>query len=116
MSERVSDTFELLKPLAADEVSLMSVDTPSEAAVGEPYQFTLKFKNLTDRTNSVQTSLSLRQDGRDWYTYMDNQIECTILTNVPNTWESGAEPFSDAGEYTYRLDRLDETWSVTVTA
>lgn len=117
VSETKQGSFTVNAPLDGEEATLVSVDDPDTVSVGESYSFTLTLENTSTRDGSVVSPLSARFKSQDtWETYSDSRLAVTMASGETNTWESGEISYEYEDTVEYRLDAINETWSIEVTA
>lgn len=109
-------TFEVTEPLSGSEAALASVDAPMTISIDKRYEFELTLENESTRDGSVVSPVSIRYESKDeWYTY-DFSVKSTMAQGRTNTWSGWLSDFSYEGTATIRLDDINETWTVDVTA
>lgn len=106
-------TFKLTEPLHASEVDLVEIDSQLRFQTGEDFQFSFKIRNTSDRDGTFRTRYSIYYDQYHVFT-SDDYIDVPVAAGSIGEWTSGKAPLNEAGEYEFRLDVIDETWSVIV--
>lgn len=106
-------TFDLTEPLSESEVSFVEVDVPSRVQTGEPFTYEFFIRNVGNRDGTFRTKMSVRTEHWDWET-SDEFWYVTAATGEVESWKSSEITIDEPGEYTYRLDAIDETWTVRV--
>lgn len=107
--------FTVNEPLGKGEASIESTQYPDSVTVGEEVTFELTFANTSNRDGSIVSSLSARYNDGSWQSVSDSKFELNVGANSTRTWNGNAVSFDSAGTYTYRLDDVEETWSIEVT-
>lgn len=70
--------------------------------------------NEGEQDGGFLSPLSARNNRSEWYTSQE-PIALTIPSGGTNDYEFSGSSFEGAGRLTQRIDRLDSTWTVTVT-
>jgi len=117
--EKVSGTaegeFEVNEPLGPQEATISNIEGPDAIATGEDYTFTLEFSNVSDRDSSVVSPISVKYErANEWQTSDGNSLFCNVSAGESNTWESDETSFDTTGTVQFRIDAIDETWSIDV--
>lgn len=105
--------FSINEPLGPDEVEIVDVVQPPNWEVGEADTFEISVKNTSDRDGSIVSSFSVRINDSDWQSYSDKYIS-NIPAGETRTEESDRESFERAGSYEFRIDDIDESWTIDV--
>ncbi|MFA1609874.1 COG1470 family protein [Halobellus rubicundus] len=115
VSSKTIGEFSLNSPLGDGEAKLISYSGPESLQPDESYSYSLELENTANRDSSIVSTLSVKRDRSEWYTYEDTQFELTIPAGETRTRESGTVTApSDSGEYTFRIDDIGEVWSFEV--
>lgn len=112
-SESSSTEFELTEPLSESEVSFVDVECPARVDTGEPFTYEFSIRNTGNRDGAFRTNISIKDRYSDWYSN-DEFWYLTIASGDVGSAESGEITFDEAGEYTYRIDAIGETWTIRV--
>lgn len=104
--------FDVVEPFTGNEVTIDEVQGPDPQYPGGEYAHDVWLLNETDRDSSLVSAVSQRRDGGEW-TQRDRHVEINLPANVDRSiyfnWT-----FDEPGEYEFRLDAIDDTWSLTV--
>jgi len=98
---------------APPEYELVSVEAAERVEIGEDWSFAWTVRNTGGQDGVVTTTVSAREAGGEWQS-LDQELELEVPAGETATWQSEASPFSFLGELTYRLDRFDATYTVTI--
>jgi len=107
--------FDVVEPLGEGEVEMYIADFPDDAVAGEEFDWTLGFRNLTDRDSSLVTdTVTFDPAGRESVTLSSEKRK-----NIPANEEILDEseigvPYADS--YTYRLTEVGAEVSFSVGA
>lgn len=105
--------FEILEPLGAGDAEVTSVETPPNVQKGDDVSFTVNLKNNTSRDNSIVSPISVRYENGEWNSF-DEKLRLNIPAGGTGEYEPAGGSYSAEGTFEYRLDAIDETWSITV--
>jgi len=116
VSGTAEGSFSVVEPLTDQDATISGVDAPDSVSTGEPYAFTLEFANVSDRDSSIVSSLSVKyESSSEWSTWTEDPIWCNVAEGESNTWSSGEVSWDTPGTLEFRVDAIDETWTVDVT-
>lgn len=120
VSTTVTRSFSIVTPFGADEVTLADRNIPSEVTAGVPFELSLTFENLSDRSSSVVSAESFRAGEtkeeatqREWE-QLDYKRRVNIAAGDTTTWRVEDAELSSPGVYQYRLDAVGETYTIDV--
>jgi hypothetical protein len=105
---------DVVEPLGAGEVELRLAEFPDEVLAGEPFDWTLGFRNLTDRDSSVVTDTVTIDPARKEPAELDIERRENVPVGEEILVEQEGLRFSHQGSYTYRIDELDAEFSFTI--
>jgi hypothetical protein len=88
-------------------------DGPDTVTAGESFDFDIRFRNETDRDSSVVSAVSENRNGDGW-SELDEKIRVNIARRNGEATYSDEWTIEDPGEYQYRIDAIEERWSITV--
>ncbi len=115
VSDTAEGTFSVVEPLGPQEATISGIDAPDSIATGETYSFTLEFSNVSDRDSSIVSPISAKYESvSEWSSASDDPIWCNVAEGESNTWTSGEVTYDTPGTIEFRIDAIDETWTVTV--
>ncbi|WP_277542198.1 hypothetical protein [Haloarcula laminariae] len=105
---------ELVEPLGEGEVEMAIAEFPDDAAAAEEFDWTLEFRNLSDRDSSVVTdTVTVGPVGADPVD-LDISYRETVPAGGATQVERAAVRINYPGTYTYRIDALDAEVSFTL--
>lgn len=112
----VSETvaFEIVEPLGAGEVELYIDEFPADAVAGEEFDWTVGFRNLSDRDSSVVTDIVVLDPARGDSVRLDIPYRENIPAGGSITVRRTDINITRAGSYTYRIDALDAHVSFSI--
>lgn len=112
-STSATETFDIVEPFAADEVELFSKNVPDTVQAGYEFDYSLTFRNLTDRASSVVSPASRSVNGSEW-----QELQQRFLVNLAaggtTTYKVTDLSYDEPGEYRIRVDAVDITFGFTV--
>ncbi|WP_424017903.1 hypothetical protein ACOZ4N_18840 [Halorientalis pallida] len=114
VSEPAEVEFEMRPQLPTANISVERVDAPATVSTGEPYQPRVVFSNDGGRDGGFISTFSARDSISQWQTFR-TPVALTIPRGGTNDYEFGSVTFDQTGELRLRIDRLDYSWTVTVT-
>jgi hypothetical protein len=100
--------------VTADAFEVVSVETPDRVEIGAPYRFHVTVRNTSDRRGTLASPLSVRPEGGAWQP-LDQRVEVEVPPGETATWDASKVHLGYLGTYEFRIDALDERWSVAVT-
>jgi len=105
--------FDIVEPLGEGEAEMYIAEFPDDAVAREEFEWTVGFRNQTDRDSSVVTDIVTIDPARaDSF-----EIETQYRENIPARGETTVDKTLKAnipGTYTYRIDAIDAEVSFTV--
>jgi len=106
--------FDVVEPLGEGEAEMYIAEFPDDVEAGETFDWTLGFRNLTDRDSSVVSGIvTLKSAGAD-----PAALDIAYRENVPAgesvTVEEEDISLGYPGTYTYAIARLDAEVSFTI--
>ncbi|WP_276249403.1 hypothetical protein [Haloarcula rara] len=106
--------FDIVEPLGAGEAEMYIEEFPDDAVAGEPFDWTLGFRNRTDRDSSVVTDTVTLDPAR-----ADSvEVDFSYHENVPANGEIQVERddirINRPGTFTYRIDEIDDEVSFSI--
>lgn len=104
----------IVEPLEKGEVEMYIADFPDDAVAGEEFDWTVGFRNLSDRDSSVATGIVTL----DPATGDSVALDIPYRENVPAGGTTAVERtdirVNQAGSYTYRIAAIDAEVSYTI--
>lgn len=105
----VSETvaFEIVEPLGAGEVEMYIDEFPDDAVASEEFDWTLGFRNVSDRDSSVVTDTVLLDPARGDSVLLDVPYRENVPAGGETTVPREDIKITRGGTYTYRIEELD---------
>lgn len=97
----------------AEAFELTQLDVTKQTRLNEPWAFGFSVRNRTDTKRVFRTTISARVDGGEWRKFR-GEASFEVAPGKIKTWQSPRLRFRFLRTVTYRLDALDETWTVEV--
>lgn len=112
-TERTTFEFDLVEPLQPNEVELVEYE-PSRVAVGEPFRWELRLRNLAPRDSSLISPLTIRFKGANegetlGRAFWELPAESTV---THSTFEL---PLEADGTFVMSFSAVDVSWETEVT-
>ncbi|WP_324665911.1 hypothetical protein [Haloarcula sediminis] len=105
---------ELVEPLGEGEVEMTVAEFPDDAVAGEAFDWTLEFRNLSDRDSSVVTDTVTVDPARADSVALDSQYRENVPAGEAVEVEKTDFRINRPGTYTYRIDALDAEVGFTI--
>jgi len=106
--------FDIVEPLGAGEAEMYIADFPDEAVAGEEFDWTLGFRNLSDRDSSVVSAIVTLDPAMGDSVALDIPYRENVPAGESITVERTDIRVSQSGTYTYAIGRLDAEVSFTI--
>jgi hypothetical protein len=97
----------------AEAFELTQLDVTERTRLNEPWAFGFSVRNRTDTTRVFRSTISARVDGGEWRQFR-GEASFEVAPGKIKTWQSPRLRFRFLRTVTYRIDALDETWTVEV--
>jgi hypothetical protein len=112
-SAAATESFELTFPFDREEVELVEDTLPDEITTGETLDYSLTFRNRSDRASSIVSPISMRDSPESW-AETGGTFTLNIAAGETRTWHSEETQLETPGRYEYRLDDVGTTFGFTV--